>query len=231
MQSQPAPFLKQKETGESKMWSILQQGGVFMYVILAVSVVALAVFCERAGFLFLRLRMNTDAAFQRIVAALEGFDYAAALEECSRIEGHPLGRILKAGLLRSDRRDKDIELAMEEKLIAEIPAVKARINYLTMFANISTLLGLLGTIVGLITAFQGVSNATEAAKQEVLASGISIAMLTTAFGLIVAIPCLVGYYVLNNRGEYLIEKFEEKAVSLLNVLTTLKRDREAACRG
>ncbi len=213
------------------MLSILQQGGVFMYVILGVSITAFAVFCERAGYLYLRLKLNTDAAYQRILAALENFNYSAALEECSKIENHPLGRILKAGLLKSDARDKEIELAMEEKLIAEAPRVKSRINYLTMFANISTLLGLLGTIVGLISAFQGVSNASEAAKQEILASGISVAMLTTAFGLIVAIPCLVGYYILNNRGDQLIEKFEEKAVGLLNVLSALKREREVQCRG
>ena len=100
-----------------------------------------------------------------------------------------------------------------------------------MFANISTLLGLLGTIMGLIAAFQGVSSASEAAKQEILAAGISVAMLTTAFGLIVAIPCLVGFYLLNNRGDFLIEKYEEKAVSLLNLLSSLKREQEPRCQG
>ncbi len=211
------------------MFEILNSGGAFMYVILALSVVAFAVFCERASFLYLRLKLNVDTAYQRVLAALESYNYQGALEECSRIERHPLGRILKAGLLKSDRRDKEIELAMEERLLAEIPLVKARINYLTLFANIATLLGLLGTILGLITAFQGVSSASEAAKQEILARGISVAMLTTAFGLVVAIPCLAGYYVLNNRGDQLIDKFEEKALGLLNVLASLKREREAAC--
>lgn len=209
------------------MFEILSNGGLFMYVILAVSIVAFAVFCERASFLYLRLKLNTDAAFHQILGALEAYNYKGALEACSRIERHPLGRILKAGLLKSDKRDKEIERAMEEKLLKEIPRLKARVNYLTLFANISTLLGLLGTILGLITAFQGVSTASEAAKQEILARGISVAMLTTAFGLVVAIPCLAGYYVLNNRGDLLIDKFEEKALGLLNVLSSLKREREA----
>jgi biopolymer transport protein ExbB/TolQ len=207
------------------MFSILESGGSFMYPILLVSIIALALFCERATYLYLRLKMNTDKAFKRIIFPLNKANYRGAIEECSRIESHPMGRILKAGLLRSDKKDKEIERAMEEKIMREIPKVKARINFLTLFANISTLMGLLGTIMGLITAFQGVSNADEAAKQEILAHGISIAMLTTAAGLIVAIPCLVGYYVLNNRGEYLIEQFEEKALSLANVLSTLKRER------
>lgn len=201
-----------------------------MFVILAVSVVAFAVFCERAGFLFFRLKLNFDKSFQKIIASLEKFNYRAALDECTRIERHPLGRILKAGLLKSDKRDKEIELALEENIMKEIPLLKARINYLTMFANIATLLGLLGTIVGLITAFQGVSNATAAVKQELLAHGISVAMFTTAFGLIVAIPCLMGFYLLNNRGDYLIDQFEEKALRLFNILSSLKRSEEMQCQ-
>lgn len=205
------------------MFSLLQSGGFFMYVILAVSVIALALFLERASFLFFRLNINFDKSFQKILTLLERFNYHGALEECSKIEKHPLGRILKAGLLKSDKRDKEIELTLEENIMKEIPLVKARINYLTLFANIATLLGLLGTIVGLITAFQGVSNADAAAKQAILANGISVAMFTTAFGLIVAIPCLVGYYVLNNRGDHLIEQFEEKSLRLFNMLSSLKR--------
>ncbi|MGC9324269.1 MAG: MotA/TolQ/ExbB proton channel family protein [Desulfomonilia bacterium] len=201
-----------------------------MYVILTVSVIAFALFCERAGFLYVRMRLDADSAFQKILGFLEKSDYSGAIEECSRIERHPLGRILKAGLLKSDKRDKEIERALEEKILAEIPQVKARVNLLTMFANISTLLGLLGTIFGLITAFQGVSNASESMKQEILANGISVAMLTTAFGLIVAIPCLAGYYILNNRGEYIIDQFEQKALSLFNVLSSIKQERQPLCQ-
>lgn len=212
------------------MFLFMQNGGLFMYVILGVSIIALALFLERGSFLYLRLNLNTDKVFQKIMFSLEKSNYRDALEECARIEKHPLGRILKAGLLKSGKRDKEIELAMEENILREIPLVKARINYLAMLANISTLLGLLGTIVGLITAFQGVSSANMAMKQEILASGISVAMFTTAFGLMVAIPCIAGYYILNNRGDYLIEKFDEKALSLLNVLSSLKMDKRLQCQ-
>jgi biopolymer transport protein ExbB/TolQ len=194
-----------------------------MYVILSVSIVALVIFLERASFLFYGLKLDMDSAFKRIMKPLEKSDYRRAIEECSKIKKHPMGEILKAGLLKADGRDKEIERAMEEKIMGEIPRVKARINLLTLFANISTLLGLLGTIMGLITAFQGVTNASEAIKQEILANGIAIAMLTTAAGLVVAIPCLAGYYLLNNRGEYLIDKLEEKSVSMANILSTLKQ--------
>ena len=206
------------------MFNVISNGGAFMWVIIGVSIIAFALFFERASFLYLRLKLNMDKAFDSIMKALEKANYSDALKEVSKIDKHPLGRILKAGLIKSDKKDKEIERAMEEKILREIPRVKARINLLSLFANISTLLGLLGTIMGLIVAFKSVSNASEAMKQEILASGISMAMLTTAAGLIVAIPCMAGYYFLNNRGDYLIDQFEEKALSMANALSTLKKD-------
>ena len=209
------------------MFSVFSNGGPFMFVILGVSIIAMAVFLERAAFLYFRMNMNMDKAFKRVLVPLERENFRAAIEECSKINKHPLGGILKAGLLKADRKDQEIERAMEEKIISEVPRVKARINLLTLFANIATLLGLLGTILGLITAFQSVSSADEAMKQEILARGISMAMLTTAGGLIVAIPCLGGYYLLNNRGEYLVDKIEEKALGLANALSAMKQKRLA----
>jgi len=208
------------------MFDLIHQGGLFMYVILIVSVIAMTLFLERATFLFFRLRIDIDQAYQNIIRYLEKVNYRGAIEECVRIEKHPLGRILKSGLVKSDKKDKEIERAMEESILKEIPPVRARINYLTMFANIATLLGLLGTIFGLITAFKGVGAASDTMRQEVLAQGISMAMMTTAFGLIVAIPCIAGYYLLNNRGDYIIDQLEEKALGMFNILTVMKREKE-----
>jgi biopolymer transport protein ExbB len=209
------------------VFSVFSSGGPFMFVILGVSIIALAVFLERAAFLYFRMNLNMDKALKKVLVPLEKQNFRGAMEECSRIQGHPLGEILKAGLLKADRKDQEIERAMEEKIVGEIPKVKARINLLTLFANIATLLGLLGTILGLITAFQSVGSADETVKQEILARGISMAMLTTAGGLIVAIPCLGGFYLLNNRGEYLIDKIEEKALGLANALSAMKQKRLA----
>jgi biopolymer transport protein ExbB/TolQ len=206
------------------VFAFFNSGGPFMYVILTVSITALAISCERAAFLYFKLKLNADSAYLKIAGLLEKMNYRGAIEECAKIENHPLGRILKAGMLKADKRDKEIELVLEENIMRETGVVKARINYLTLFANIATLLGLLGTIQGLISAFEGVSSANAAMKQEILAKGISVAMLTTAFGLIVAIPCLVAYYLLNNRGDHIVGQFEEKALALYNLLTSLKRE-------
>ncbi len=207
------------------MFSILTDGGSFMFVILGVSIIAMALFFERAAFLYLRMNLNMDRAYKKVLVPLEKENFQKAIEECTRLEKHPLGGVLKAGLLKADRKDQEIERAMEEKILSEMPKVKARVNLFTLFANIATLLGLLGTILGLITAFQSVSSASEAVKQEMLAKGISMAMLTTAGGLMVAIPCLAGYYLLNNRSDYLLDKIEEKAMALANTLSSMKQKR------
>jgi biopolymer transport protein ExbB len=211
------------------MLSLYIKGGFFMHPILLVSIIAFALFCERASYLFLRLRLDTDQAFQKIVLSLEKYNFRAAIEECTRIEKHPLGRILKAGLMKSDKRDKEIERAMEEEIIREIPRIKSKTNLFSLFANIATLIGLLGAIHGLITAFEGVAHASDSMKQEILASGISVAMLTTAFGLLIAIPCLIGFYIINNKGESVIDELEHKALRLFNILSSLKHEKESQC--
>jgi len=211
------------------MLSLYVKGGFFMHPILFVSIIALALFCERASYLFFRLRLDTDQAFQKIVLLLEKYNFRGALEECTRIENHPMGKILKAGILKSDKRDKEIERAMEEEIIKEIPRIKGRTNLFSLFANIATLIGLLGAIHGLITAFEGVAHASDSMKQEILASGISVAMLTTAFGLLVAIPCLIGFYIINNKGESVIDDIEHKSLRLFNILSSIKHEREAQC--
>ncbi len=201
------------------MFSIMQSGGSFMWVILLVSVVAFALFAERYYFLFIRLNLNVDKAAHKIRVLLQESNYQGALEECNRVIRHPLGRVLKSGILKAGRRDKEIEQALQESILREVPVLKSRINYLSLVANIATLLGLLGTILGLISAFSGVASAAAAEKQEILSAGISVAMFTTAFGLVVAIPSMAGFYFLNNRSDWLVGKIDEKALAVFSVMT------------
>ncbi len=201
------------------MFSVMENGGYFMWVILGVSIVALALFAERYYYLFVRLSLNVDKAAHKVKALLEEANYQAALAECNRFARHPLGRVLKSGILKAGRRDKEIEQALQESILREVPVLKSRINYLSLVANIATLLGLLGTILGLISAFSGVATAAAAEKQEILSAGISVAMFTTAFGLVVAIPSMAGFYLLNNRSDWMVSKLDEKALAVFSVLT------------
>jgi biopolymer transport protein ExbB/TolQ len=130
-------------------------------------------------------------------------------------------KILSYGLsrVRTARRREDIEMAMEEGLMEIIPRMEKRTHYLASFANIATLLGLLGTIIGLIQAFTAVANANPAEKAELLSSSISVAMNTTAFGLIVAIPLLLVYSVLQSKTTQIVDSLEMAAVKFLNMVT------------
>jgi biopolymer transport protein ExbB/TolQ len=201
------------------MIAIFQMGGVFMYSILGVLVIALGLLFDRVTFLYFHLKLNPDDTIQRIVLLLEKMNLRGAMEECVKIEKHPIGRMLKAGLLRLNKKDKDIERAMEEKILREIPIIRAGINYMAMLAVISILLGFLGTTVSLITSLNEMS---QVPGQVTVTRGISQSMLNAAFGLAVAIPCLIGYFILNNRGNYIIAQLKEKALSLFNALSTLR---------
>jgi biopolymer transport protein ExbB/TolQ len=132
-----------------------------------------------------------------------------------------LAKILNYGLsrTRSARRRDDIETAMEEGLMEVVPRLERRTHYLATFANIATLLGLLGTIIGLIKAFTAVSNADPAEKADLLSASISVAMNTTAFGLMVAIPLLLIYTILQSKTTSLVDSLEMASVKFLNMLT------------
>lgn len=204
----------------------LAKGGVFMIPILMISVAAFALILERIFTLWMRFRLDEQGLLKTVLNDIDREDFPAALEECARAGGQPLGRIFRAGLLKVHRRDKEIENAMEEEMMRTVPLIRKRISYLATLGNIATLLGLLGTIFGLIQAFEGVSMADAATKQEILARGISVAMLTTAFGLMVAIFCLLSHAFLQNKSQQMIEGIEEKSLTLFNRISTLHRDLE-----
>ena len=118
--------------------------------------------------------------------------------------------------MQSTRRRQDVEYAMEEGLMEALPAIEKRTPYLAIFANVATLLGLLGTIIGLIAAFTAVANADPAEKANLLSQSISIAMNTTAFGLMVAIPLLLVHAYLQGKTNAIVENLEIAVVKFLN---------------
>ena len=115
--------------------------------------------------------------------------------------------------------DTDVQVAIDEVSLKELPTVEKRTGYLAMIGNVSTLMGLLGTISGLITSFAGVAQADPAEKASQLANGISEALNCTAFGLIVAIPALIAYSVLQGKSQTLLDDINEASVSVLNFIT------------
>ena len=113
---------------------------------------------------------------------------------------------------------KAIRQGAEESALSEVPRLSKRLNYLALFANIATLTGLLGTIFGLQQSFSALGATEAAMKAAMLAAGISQAMNTTAFGLMVAIPCMVAYAMLSNMQSRLAEEVDASSIRVLNYL-------------
>jgi biopolymer transport protein ExbB len=125
------------------------------------------------------------------------------------------------------RRREDVEIAMEEGMVEVVPQLEKRTPYVALASNIATLLGLLGTIMGLIQAFTAVANANPAEKADLLSASISVAMNTTAFGLMVGIPLLITHAILTTKTNEIVDGLEMASVKALNVITSRARRNHA----
>lgn len=195
-----------------------QQGGPFMYPIVIILAIGLAIAIER--FIFLsRSAADNRKLWGKLQPMLQKADYAGALKMTSGSTA-AVGQVLNFGInrLRSTTDRQEIEMAMEESLLEVTPQLEKRTQYLAVLANIATLLGLLGTIIGLIQAFTAVANVNPAEKADLLSASISVAMNTTAFGLMVAIPLLLLHAVLQARTTELVDSIEMASVKFLNAI-------------
>ena len=204
-------------------------GGAFMYPILIVFVVGGAIALERFITLTLITRANRKA-WDEIQPLLAEGDFDKAREVTGN-NGATVSQVLETGLSMQGavRRREDIEIAMEENMMEIVPRLEKRTPYVALASNIATLLGLLGTIMGLIEAFTAVANANPAEKADLLSASISVAMNTTAFGLMAAIPLLILHAVLTSKTGDIVDSLEMATVKVLNVITQrAKRQIETA---
>ncbi|GAB2704207.1 MotA/TolQ/ExbB proton channel family protein [Aliiglaciecola sp. 3_MG-2023] len=195
-----------------------QEGGSFMFPIAVVLALGVAIAIERYVFLSNAKKTN-QKAFKLIEPMLESANYEGILT-FGKSNRAPISRIIGAGIARMSlsQRREDIEYAMEEGLMETTPRLEKRTAYLATLANISTLLGLLGTIIGLIAAFSAVATADPSEKASLLSQSISVAMNTTAFGLIAAIPLLACHSILQTKTTEIIDSMEMAGVKCLNTL-------------
>lgn len=196
-----------------------QSGGVFMYPILLVFAVGVAIAFERWVQLS-RTRNKNQKLWESLQPVLAGGEFDNAREMVNK-DDSTLGQMLSMGLAYQGavRRREDIEIAMEESMMEIIPQLEKRTPYVALFSNIATLLGLLGTIMGLIAAFTAVANANPAEKADLLSASISVAMNTTAFGLIAAIPLLIIHAMLTTTTARIVDSLEMAAVKALNIIS------------
>jgi len=210
------------------MIKFFQTGGLFMYPILVVFAIGLAIAIER--WIKLTLVRNANRSmWDKLHPVLSEGDFDAAREMTAE-DTSTISKLLNAGLELQGavRRRDDIEIAMEETMMEIIPQLEKRTPYIALFSNISTLLGLLGTIMGLIEAFTAVANANPAEKADLLSASISVAMNTTAFGLMAGIPLLVVYVVLSSKTGEIVDSLEMASVKTLSIITKMAKRQAAA---
>jgi biopolymer transport protein ExbB len=206
------------------MWELMQKGGPMVFVIVFLSVIAVAVTLERM-YNLARARIDSNKFMDGITTVLKRNKIIEAIEMCNKTPG-PIAHIIKAGILKHDRSKPEIKEAVEEAAQLEIPRMEKNIPILATIAHIAPLLGLLGTVMGMIKAFQVIQQkALSAAPVNPgdLAGGISEALLATVAGLIVAIPAYVAYNYLVSQVNSLVYDMERSATDLVNLLSS-RRD-------
>ncbi|MEW6056239.1 MAG: MotA/TolQ/ExbB proton channel family protein [Bdellovibrionota bacterium] len=191
---------------------------IHLIPIAAAGVIAAALIWERVVALFFKLSIDSKDFMGKIEGLLSKGNLQGALDLCASNEHKPLPKVVKAGLMKAARDEAEIKTALEVSILDSSGQINQRIGYLAMLANVATLLGLLGTIAGLIASFKAVASADAATKQSLLAEGISISMNATALGLLVAIPAMIAFSILNGRANKLMDELEKGAGRTLAML-------------
>jgi biopolymer transport protein ExbB/TolQ len=199
----------------------MDEGGIFMWIILATWTFGIAISLERIKSLF-TYDIDGSSLMNMIKKHVLNNDVQKAIQSCSNSNAL-LPMVLKSGLKRANQEKDQIQDAVDSTILEVAPKIEKRMSYLGLVANVSTLIGLLGTIYGLIESFAAVANADPASKAKLLALGISKAMNTTAFGLISAISIMVVHNILSNKSDKIIAEVEEYSLKLVDLLGTKKR--------
>jgi biopolymer transport protein ExbB len=209
--------------GIYSMVAFFQKGGLFMYPILLVFVAGMSIAAER-WFQLNRIRSVNRKIWDVLHPMLAKGEFDKVRAVISK-DKSIISQMLGMGLARQGvaRRREDVEIAMEENMMEIIPQLEKRTPYVALFSNIATLLGLLGTIVGLIEAFTAVANANPAEKADLLSASISVAMNTTAFGLMSAIPLLLFHAKLTSTTGQIVDSLEMASVKALNGISDFNR--------
>jgi biopolymer transport protein ExbB len=193
-----------------------EEGGWAMYLILFWLILAIGTIVERTVYLY-KSSISKDVFLATMQKCILAGDIGRAIKLCSAADA-PLARIVKAGLMKVNRPDSEVQAAMDEAALRELPKIEARTPFLALFANLAMLCGLFGTVLGLIMAFGAVAGADASSKATMLAQGISEAMNCTAFGLMAAIVALMGFAALNGKTQGIIDDINGATVQVMNLV-------------
>ena len=198
----------------------MSEGGIWMYIILSASILGIGIMIERFVMLFFKYNINANAFMAQIQKLVMANNIDRAIKLCNAAPSAALPKVIKAGLTRANKGEIEIANAIEEASLEVIPNITKRTPTLQAVSNVATMLGLLGTIMGLIEAFDAVAKAPPDQKTTMLTAAIAIAMNTTGFGLMVAIPTIAAYVFLNNTSKKIIDEIDQYSVKLQNLLVS-----------
>jgi biopolymer transport protein ExbB len=204
--------------GEGGFLKILTDYYIMDGSIYAFGLFGAVLIAERVKALWFDYSIKTEDFMKQVKSLVEVDKIEEAIAFCSANSKKPLAHVMKRILERADRDERSIETAIDIGIAEVAPGISKRVSYLSMIANVVTLVGLLGTVGGLIMSFQAVSFADPTQKQILLAQGISVAMHATAMGLCVAIPNMLAYSFLNSKQGKLFSDIDLSATQLLDLL-------------
>jgi biopolymer transport protein ExbB len=200
------------------------QGGTFMWPLLIASIIGLAVILERLWTLS-RARVNTTGLMSQVISALKQDGLQGGVEVCQRTRG-PIAAILHAGLMRASKGPEAVEKAIESAGTIEMAFLQRGLIILASIANVAPLLGFLGTVSGMIHAFEAIA-AAEQVSAKLVATGISEALITTATGLMIAIPVQLANNFFISRIDRFVLEMEEASIELVDTLVDMEAHRSA----
>jgi biopolymer transport protein ExbB/TolQ len=195
----------------------LTSGSWCMWIILFLLFGGMGLVAERMWYLFLKCGSGTGAFMNGVSKYLKAGEYEQAITYSSS-QNTPLAKGVTAILNNRGRGAKAVQKAVDEVFLTEAPKITRFIPLIPTIANLATLMGLMGTIYGLMLAFDAIANVPAAQRAQALATGISVAMSSTLWGLLVAVPQLLLHGVIAMKSDGILQELDEKAAKLINLV-------------
>jgi biopolymer transport protein ExbB len=203
------------------LFSLMQRGGPLMAILFVCSVVAFGVFMERMLY-YKRCRLNVSEFLAGVLALVRRQSYNEAIQRCE--EGHgPVVYVVRTAIYKRHLPAAELREIVREIAQLEIPHLEANVSLLGTIGYVAPLLGLLGTVTGMIEAFVQINRTSGTASVGELSHGIYTALITTAAGLVVAIPCYLAHNFLVAQVHGLIADMERAGIETIHTLTDLPR--------
>ena len=202
----------------AKIAQFFVEGGVWMIPVGCVSFMVAAIAIERVIFLFFKYNIDGNNFMAQVEKLVNANNIDRAVKLCNAAPNAALAVVVKAGLTRANKGEAEIQSAIEEANLQVMPLLQKRTGALGGMGSLATLLGLLGMVMGLIEAFTVVAKAPADQKSALLSAAIGVAMNTTAFGLMVAIPTILIFMTLTGITKKITNEIDYYSVRLENLL-------------